>query len=470
MTAPVLRDYQGRLLEELRENMRAGLHRQLLVSPTGSGKTILFSAMTQAAASKGKRIGILCHRQELISQISGALSQFEVPHAIVAPGHVVDRGCPVQVASVFALARRIDQYPPFDVLVIDEAHHAIAGSTWGKVIDATLAANPRAHILGVTATPQRLSGEGLSAFFDTMVMGPSTAELIAAGWLSDYRLFAPAGMSVDGVHTRMGDFVRAELEAAADRPTITGDAVRHYQRLAYGKRALAFCVSIRHAEHVAEQFRANAIKAARIDGTMERAARTQAIADFVDGRVQVLTSCDLVSEGFDVPAIECAILLRPTQSLALHLQQIGRSLRILPGKKEAILLDHAGNTARHGLPDQDREWTLEGARKSKRGGDAPKVAIKSCPECFAVVVAHALQCRHCGHRFQAVGREIEERDGQLVEVSAQVREVARVNARQTQGQAKTLEALISIGMSRGYKSPHAWARRVWEGRQRKAAA
>jgi DNA repair protein RadD len=461
---PSLRPYQTTSYLELRENMRAGVRRQLLVSPTGSGKTVLFSFLTQQAASKRRRIGILCHRQELLGQISGTLQSFGVHHAIVAPGHVPNRPCLVQVASVFALARRLDRYPKFDVLIVDEAHHAIAGSTWGKII----AANPDAFVVGVTATPQRLGGEGLKGCFDKLVLGPSTATLIEQGYLSPYRLFAPAGIDVTGLHSRAGDYVHAELEAAADKPSITGDAVAHYKRLCYGKRALAFCVSIKHATHVAEQFRAAGIVSTHIDGTMDDTARRFAIQEFTAGRVQVLTSCDLVSEGFDLPAIEAAILLRPTQSLALYLQQVGRALRLYEGKKEAVILDHAGNVMRHGLVDQEREWTLDGAGDRKKRAESV-VAVKQCPMCFSTVVAHALECRHCGHKFVAEGREVAHVEGELQEVTkAQAIEIAEKKAkRQAQGRAQSLDALVSIGMARGLKNPYAWARYIWNARAAK---
>ena len=460
---PVLRAYQTAAYNSLRENMRRGIRRQLLVMPTGSGKTCTFSFLAAQARAKSKRIGILCHRVELLTQISGALTSFEVPHAIVAPGYIPDRKASVQVASVFALARRLDRYPQFDVIIVDEAHHAIAGSTWGNI----LAANPAAFVVGVTATPQRLGGEGLRSFFDEMVLGPSTAQLISDGWLSPYRLFAPSGINVEGMHSRAGDFVRAELEAAADKPSITGDAVSHYRRLAYGKRALAFCVSIKHAIHVAEQFRSAGIVATHIDGGMDKGARNFAIQEFTAGRVQVLTSCDLVSEGFDCPAIECAILLRPTQSLALYLQQVGRSLRLYDGKKEAIILDHSNNVARHGLPDQEREWTLDGAARGEKK-QTNVVPIKQCPMCFSTVVAHSSVCRHCGHQFVAEGREVEHREGELSEVT-RIQEAEKKARRSAQGRAQSLEALVGIAMARGYRRPHLWARAVFQGRIRKDA-
>ena len=450
-----LRQYQETLIARTRANFIAGKRSQLLVLPTGGGKTVCFSYMAARAVEKNLRVWILAHRVELLDQISRTLRQFGVAHGMVAPAYVADRRQQVQVASVFALARRLDRYPAPDLIIVDEAHHAIRGSTWGRVIEA----NPRAKLLGVTATPVRLSGEGLGDLFECMVQGPTMRELIELGALSPYRLFAPAGVDLSGVHTRMGDFVRGELEAAVDKPSITGDAVSHYRKLAPGKRAVAFCVSVSHAVHVAEQFRAAGITAQAIDGGMDRTLRANVLQDFAAGRIRVLASCDLISEGFDVPAIEAAILLRPTQSLSLYLQQVGRALRTFPGKSEAIILDHAGNVRRHGLPDDERDWSLQGAER-KRGAQKSEVPVKTCPSCFAVLPSATPSCR-CGHVFLVKPREVEQVEGVLQEIDvAAAMRMRRVE----QGRAKTEAELVALGRARGFKRPELWARHVMRAR------
>jgi DNA repair protein RadD len=317
----------------------------------------------------------------------------------------------------------------------------------------------------VTATPIRLSGEGLGDLFETMVQGPTVRELIELGALSPYRLFAPAGVDLSGVHTRMGDFVRGEIEAAMDKPSITGDAVSHYQKLAPGKRAVAFCVSVEHAVHVAEQFRAAGISAQAIDGGMDRTLRASVLSEFSAGRIQVLSSCDLISEGFDVPAIEAAILLRPTQSLGLYLQQVGRALRTHPGKTEAIILDHAGNVKRHGLPDEERVWSLDGSQR-KKGAQRSEVPVKTCGACFATVASMATHCS-CGFEFPVVKREVEQVDGELQEVDLATAVRMR---RAEQGRAQSEQDLVEIGRKRGMKRPELWARHVLRARAAKYGA
>ena len=461
-----LRPYQEALIAGARANFQQRIRSQLLVLPTGGGKTVCFSFMASQAVSKGLRVWVLAHRQELLFQISSTLGSFNVPHAFICAGLGGDSRQPVQVASVATLAKRLHRYQPPDLIIIDEAHHAIRKSLYGQIIDAC----PRAKIIGVTATPIRLSGEGLGEIFDTMVQGPQTSDLIEHGALSPYRLFAPSTIDVSGVRVSRGDFVRSELEAMVDKPQITGDAVTHYRRLASGKRAVAFCVSIDHARHVADQFTSAGIPARSLDGTMDRLTRGAVIDEFKAGRVLVLTSCDLISEGFDLPAIEAAILLRPTQSLALYLQQVGRALRTFPGKTEAIILDHAGNRARHGFPDDPREWSLDGQRKRKAGTGESVTPVKDCPQCFAKVATMATHCR-CGYQFPPPeGRSVEQVDGELQEISRDMaKHFEQIERKREQGRAKTEAELINIGRMRGMKRPEMWARYVMRARAAKQA-
>jgi len=242
--------------------------------------------------------------------------------------------------------------------------------------------------------------------------------------------------------------------------------VSHYRRHCDGAPAVAFCVSVEHAEHVAEAFRGAGDPSASIDGTMPREIRRGILDEFSRGGLNELTSCDLISEGFDVPGIAAAILLRPTQSLALYLQQVGRALRTAPGKAHATILDHVGNSARHGAPCADREWSLIGRDAATRKTKAGEAAVRPCQSCFAVSPAAASKCRECGTVFPVVRREVEQVEGELSEV-----EVARlrVEAKRAQAAAQTLEDLIVEGQRRGFKNPQGWARHVWHGRQRKRA-
>ena len=441
---PTLRPYQTQFVAAIRAAYAQGSRSVLGVLPTGGGKTMCFSHMAKQASEKGLRVGIVAHRVEILDQISAALFDWGVPHGFIAPNRTIDPLARVQVCSVQSLARRLPQLSqrPFDFLIVDEAHHAAEKTSWGQII----ALHRGKHVLGVTATPQRLSGEPLSAF-QTLVEGPSTAALIPTA-LSPYRAYAPVTPEMHSVKRRAGDYDLRENEAAMDKPTITGDAVREYLRRTPGKRAVAFCVSVSHAAHVAECFRTARIPAEAIDGKMHRGERNAAIARFRAGETMVLTSADLVSEGFDLPAIETAILLRPTQSLGLYLQQVGRALRPYPGKERAVILDHAGNIERHGLPDDERVWSLEGREKRRGGvGGEATIPVMKCAHCF--YMARSFQvCPSCGKEREIKPREVEAVEGELAEVDVEAMRRAR---KQEIGRARTLPELAEVAVRKGYK-------------------
>lgn len=446
-----LRDYQELAIEAVRDSYRAGHRRTLLVSPTGSGKTVIFSYVAAGVAKNGKRVLIIAHRRELLKQISAALTKAGVKHSMLVS---TSRGIPtrnVVVASVFTLANRLKHFPAPDLIVGDEAHHFTPDSSWGKVVSAF----PKALVLGVTATPERLDGKGLGSLFDDMVLGPTVAELTEQEYLSPADVYAPSRPDMSGIHTRMGDYVKSELEQAMDKPSITGSTVAHYTKLTPGKKAIAFCVSVKHARDVAEDFRRAGYAAFHIDGGMKEAERDQVLKDFESGKIQVLTSCDLVSEGFDLPAVEVAILLRPTQSLSLYLQQCGRAIRPSPGKEKTYIFDHAGNTARHGFIDEPRDWTLNGDIIKKRRAEAKEkpADIRTCPECFAMHPPTPA-CPKCGHIYKVKSRKIQHIDGELVQLSHAGEAKAAMEERDWK---RRFDVLTAVGRKRGYKQPKQWA-------------
>jgi DNA repair protein RadD len=410
-----LRPYQSALIERVRQAFREGANAPLMVLPTGGGKTVCFVFISRSAAERGKRILILAHRIELIDQICGALRQFDVAPDIIASGYprATSHIC---VASVQTLGRRLKgDLPQFDLIVCDEAHHVATsknskdGNTWGKV----LARWPEAKRLGVTATPLRLDGRGLGFFFDRLLEGPSVAELTALGHLAPCRVFAPPAEAVSKVGIRGGEFIGEEAERIVNTRVITGSALDHYRRYGDGQRALAFTISISHAADIAAEFRAAGYEAVYLSGMTATSMRRAVVADFQAGNIQVLASCDLFSEGFDCPGAQVGIMLRPTMSLSLHCQQVGRILRPFPGKTHALLLDHVGNTERHGLPDQDREWTLSEDRLKKKA-----MGSKTCPQCYAALPQSMSVCPECGHIFSvSEEREIEQVEGDLREIT-----------------------------------------------------
>jgi len=447
-----LRDYQESAVQAVRDSFRAGHKNTLLVSPTGSGKTVIFSYIAAGMARNNKRILIVAHRRELLKQISNALKRVGVAHAVMTGGY---RGVPtanVVVASVFTLVKRIKGIEPFDLIIGDEAHHFTPDSSWGKVVMGF----PRARVLGVTATPERLDGKGLGQMFSDMVMGPTVAELTAQGFLSHAVVYAPSAPDLGGVGTRMGDYVQKQLEDAMDKAVITGSAVKHYGKYAPGKKAIAFCVSVKHAKNLAKEFRDAGFAASHIDGGMKEDERDNVLKAFEEGRVRVLTSCDLVSEGFDLPSVEVAILLRPTKSLGLYLQQCGRAIRPHPDKERTIILDHAGNTARHGFIDDDREWTLADGFVQGRGKRDKAETVRTCTACFAMHKPSPT-CPVCDYVYPVKPRTVKHIDGDLVMTTRAGEQDMTTAEGMLQNKFKVL---ISVGRKRGYKNPTLWAYNV----------
>jgi DNA repair protein RadD len=446
-----LRPDQYSLISSVRAALGPEVRQVLMQAPCGWGKTVTFSWLCEQVYIRDKRVVIVVHREELFDQVSRTLTEFNVRHGFIAAGRYFAEHCRVYVASVWTLAKRIPEIAEPDLVIIDECHHAVAKS-WRTILNAW----PHAWRLGVTATPERLDGSGLRDCFQALVCGPSVRSLIDAGHLSEFKLYAPPIEGI-AVATRAGDYAKEALAAWMDKPKITGSAVAHYKRLASGKRGIVFCVSLDHAAHVAAEFEAAGYAAARIDGGMERSDRHALVARFKSGDIQILTSCEIVSEGFDLPAIECAILLRPTQSLGLYLQQVGRALRPWPGKEAAIILDHAGNALKHGMPDEERDWNLDGQPKASRAALEKVEAIRTCGKCFAASPLASTSCRYCGTVFELKPREIKQIEGELEQIT-------RIEKRKEQRRAQSFDDLVALGQSRGYKNAGYWARKVWASR------
>jgi len=453
-----LRHYQTDLIEQIRQELK--MHRRVLaVLPTGAGKTHTFCTIAQLSTQRNNNVLILVHRSELLQQTSARLTVMGVEHGVIAPKHPI-KHAQVQLASISSAARRLAQFPwSPNLIIVDEAHHCAARS-WQKVLEGY----PNAVVIGWTATPTRLDGKGLSSAFDGLVEGPSIARLIQQGYLSRYRLFAPPGQIDRSVlHKRGGDYKIEEVEQVACQSGVVAAAVANYQRFAIGKRAIAFCSSIRHAQQICGTFKSAGIAAIDIDGTLNASDRSARISAFKSGDVQVLVSVDLISEGFDVPGCECVLLLRPTASLSVYLQQVGRALR--PSDAEAIVLDCAGNVAEHGLPCQMRQWSLQGTVKS-RDMDQVAVPIRVCESCFAVYKP-APSCPYCGHAPEPNRELPKEIDQVLAEVdlrAAAAAERAEKKKRKSEvGRARTLEELLKIAQDRGYKP--GWAYSVMKSRK-----
>ena len=446
----VLRPYQVDDLARLRAQFRSGVRRVCYQGPCGCGKTVIFSEVVAGAVRRGNRVCILGHRDEIIQQITRALDALGVAHALVVAGcDLAAPEHPVQVASVQTLVRRLKHLMPPDLFVIDESHHA-AANTWRRI----LAAFPQAKVLGVTATPQRLDGKGLDDIFDALAIGPSVSELIAAGYLSLFATFAPArSPDLSGIRTRAGDYATDELAARMSKGVIISTAVDEYTRLCAGRAAIVYCVDIQHSELVTEAFRARGYRAAHLDGNTPTELRRSIIAALGSGELQIVSNCGIISEGLDVPGVVAVILLRPTKSLALHLQQIGRALRPAPGKAKAFILDHASNTFRFGPADAPQNWTLKGREK----GEQP-LPLQRCDHCGALVPLACLECPECGAvlREPPGPRTHVERRGEALVLADRLSTMSYWQCLRWAGHDK--DRLRLVATARGYKPGWVWHR------------
>lgn len=458
----MLRPYQIDLVNRARANFVRGLKSQIICLSTGGGKTLLTASMIKSSLEKGKSALFIVHRRELVEQSSAAFSSLGIPHGIIAAGEPENYERKVQIASIQTLTRRLDRlrYEP-DLIIFDECHHT-AANNWAELFSHFSAS----FKIGLTATPCRLDGKGLAEFYQDIVQGPSMAELIHQGFLSDYKLFAPSVIDVSGVHTKMGDYIRSELAEIIDKPKITGNVINEYRKLASGKRAAVFCINVEHSKHVVEQFNSAGIRAEHVDGSSDREYRSAAIDRFRRGETLVLSNVEIFSEGFDISSIECAILLRPTKSVSLYLQQVGRALRPAPGKDFAIIIDHVRNVQMHGLPDEIRDWSLNGLTKKIKKNE---LSVKICKTCFAALRITASTCNYCGTTIASHAEPLDIRSlgtkDSLTEIDKSKFKKSSIDI--DRAKAKTKDELLQLAISRGMKKPHAWVYFVMQARQRK---
>lgn len=457
-----LRDYQEDLISRARKSVVKN-RRIILQAATGAGKTVIASEIIKTAMERGN-VFFLVHQDELLKQTSESFWRAKIPHGLCVSGRVKSPH-PVQLASIMTLKNRLKDYKKPSVIIIDEAHRSVA-KTYQDIVNHW----SDAFVIGLTATPQRTDGRGLGEVFSDIIKGPSIRYLIATGALCDYELYGvPQQIQLGGVRTTAGDFNKGDLEKEAMKPQVTGDAVEHYKKMAYGKPCVVMCATIKHAEAVAKEYRESGIPAEAIHGFSSD--RKGALKRFESGELMVLCSVQLLIEGVDIPQVGCVQWLRPTKSLVIWMQGNGRGLRPHPSKDKLIILDHVGNYARHGLPCMDRDWSLEGdKRQGRKQADPDALGVQTCKECFFTFQSGGHECPHCGHAVEFKERKIEVVDGELqkIEAAAAV-ERERKERRQEQGRARDLEELVQAGKNRGMKRPDAWAANVYAARQKRKA-
>jgi DNA repair protein RadD len=367
--------HQERAHNAVAEAFRAGHRRICLVAMTGAGKTFMGSRIAAGAAGKGNSVLWIAHREELIDQAAKALQRVGCDPGIIAPWAPTEAK-PLQVASVQTLLSR-GTMPDASVVVFDECHHAVSDE-WIKVPKHYEAKG--AFVLGLTATPQRGDGRGLGEVFQSMVVACQPAELIASGHLVKPKVLRPASNN----------------KALAEHP------LQAYLQHANGRQAIVFCSSVEAAAKLAGEFEAAGITAANVDGTQDRAKRRGAIEMFRLGRIRVLTNMHVLTEGFDAPETSCVILARGFSTMGSYIQAVGRGLRAAPNKTDCIVLDLMGASLDHGLPDDAREYTLDG--KAISLAETSGEVLTTCKRCGTVYRGpefDACECPGCGYRSPA---------------------------------------------------------------------
>lgn len=414
-----LRPYQQEQVDGARKVLSRA-RSVLLQAPTGSGKTVQFSDITSRTTANGHRTWIVVPRNELLKQASEHLAKYKVPHGLISATSKESRAYKVHIVSKDTLIRRYDKIKNWpDLLIMDEAHLYL-----DRQIDIAKRLPPHAKIIGYTATPERLDGRGLSTesggLYDDIVYGPSIADLIEMGYLSNMRYFCPPGAEeIKELHRKGTEYNADELEALLQRRKIYGGAIQHYKEHAHNKAALVFCRSVKAAAETAQRFNDAGYAFENIDGQMSYQKRKGLIDGLRQGRIQGLTSCELITYGLDVPRVEAIIMLRPTLSRTLYFQMIGRGLRPSPGKPDCVILDHVGNLQEHGHPLEEYDWQFHGREKRTGGTGVSVSTLRLCDKCFLYYMGDT--CPNCGGQRKPKKRpELEEVDGRLVEIKGPI--------------------------------------------------
>lgn len=440
---------QESVLNDVYGRYRSGYKHVLLQAATGSGKSVMAAHLIKRSMGKGNRIWFMVPRRELMRQMSETFNDYGIKHSFIAAGEDYNPTATVYIVSLATVARRLDKIilPPTR-LIPDECHFGSNGLD--SVI--TWAQSKGALTLGLSATPNRSDSKGLGKWFETMVCGPSIKWLIENKRLARYRAFAPSHIDLSGIKVTAGDYNQGQLQKRmeSDRVLI-GNAVDHYKKYAMGKLGVTFAVGVHHSKMLAQAYRDAGIPAAHMDGDTPDDERRRIARAFAKREILQLCNSDLLTFGYDLSSasgikgvvIECMTDCKPTKSLPLQMQKWGRVLRY--SDEPHLIFDHANNVEEHGMPDDEREWTLEDKPKANRKGASERnVEVKMCDRCY---YCHkpAPSCPNCGHVYPIEERKIEQVDGELQEMKE------RIERSKDKWKAKTLQDLIIYGKKMGYK-------------------
>lgn len=399
-----LRPYQIETVTKVRNEIKAG-HRSIIVQlPPRTGKTVLMAEIAKLATDKGNQVLFLIHRKEVLEQAIKTFHEQSVNPDLLTAG------------MVQTLTRHVDRIKPPQLILVDEAHHALAVS-YQRILQAF----PKAYRLLFTATPIRTGRKQMDQVADDIIVGKSIRELTKAGYLAPFRYFEPPENLNWSLlkKSSTGDFTQKSIDQVMTS-AVYGHTVKQYKRLASGKQAVVYASSISQAKSIAQKFNAAGISASEVDGETPATDRDAIVENFRQQQLMVLVNVNLFTEGVDLPNVNCVIMARPTASLALYLQFAMRCLNPRKGKT-AVIIDHVKNSSRFGYPDDDRDWanaihTRDGHSPASRHA-CQQIATVTCDHCFAVVRRNEIQdgeCPICGKPIK-VPEEVTVKDVDLVE-------------------------------------------------------
>lgn len=450
--AHTLRQYQLDVIAKTHAEISSGHKRVLLVAPTGAGKTVIAGQLIRDYVDTGKRVLFLAHRRELITQASHKLYDVGIDHGIIQAGFPTRPSEKVQIASIQTLHARairttVMDLPASDLIVIDECHHA-RSMTYTSIVEQF----PNADVIGLTATPCRGDGRGLGNSFDVIVECPPIADMVTAGFLVPTKVYAPSKPDLAGVKVARGDYAENQLAERMNTAVLVGDIVTHWHRLGEGRKTVVFATGVEHSVHLRDEFRKSGVLAEHIDGTTPAEERDKILKQLADGRVDLISNAMVLTEGWDCPDVSCLVLARPTKSVGLYRQMVGRVLRPAPSKTDALIIDHAGAVFEHGFIDEPIEWTLSHDKKAvsktqsaRVEGQLPK--LTECPECKAVRWA-GKPCGSCGWRPVSRGTSQDIVDADLEEIDRQTKTAV---ASQAMDRERFHAQLMWIVNERNYK-------------------
>lgn len=435
-----LRDYQEELVDGIKQSMIAGNHSIIVQSPPRSGKTVVMAHIAKGATDKNNKVLFFSHRKEINEQVYKTFENNEVNMNLVTIG------------GVQSLVRKLDKLDEPTIILIDEAHHSKATS-YKKIIDYF----PNAYKLLFTGTPIRLDGSGFDDIAEAIVLGKSVKWLQEHGRIAPFKYYAPLMINESALKKRAGEFTKGSVDETM-KTVIYGDVIKHYEKLTKGKQAIVYTHSVEVSENVSKAFNEAGYNSIAVSGKTPREARETAMRAFRNGDLKIMVNCELFTEGIDLPNVDVCIMLRPTQSLSLYLQFAMRALNPREGKT-AIIIDHVGNVERFGLPNQDREWSLQGIVKKKQTAKIGEPTVRVCEKCFATFWSSERTCPDCGFTNPPTAKEIEiMREAELTEINEQKQKKIkkRVETYITADMCRNMDELKEYRDQHGYKNGWVW--------------